>query len=182
LAGQMKKLRSHGITSDAREMINRPTNEIWNYQQLELGFNYRMTDIQAALGISQLENLDEWVARRNLIALHYEELLSDLPLHLPWQHPDSYSAYHLYPILLNRSATKVTQRQLYEALLDKDIRVNLHYIPIYLQPYYIRMGFQSGYCPNAETYFKSVISIPMYTTLTKEQIEYVASCLREVLM
>lgn len=182
LAGRMQRLRSHGITSNASEMLFRTEDEIWNYQQVELGFNYRMTEIQAALGISQLVNLDEWVLIRNTIAMQYTKLLSGLPLQLPWQHPDSYSAYHLYPILLSRSATKVTQRQLYEALHAKDIRVNLHYIPIYLQPYYIRMGFQTGYCPNAEAYFKSAISIPMYPTLSKEQIEYVAACLRGVLM
>jgi len=177
LADRMLRNRSHGVTSDAERMQERPVNEIWNYQQIGLGFNYRMTDIQAALGVSQMARLDEFVNKRQCIARRYDEALSGLPLHTPWQHPDSYSSYHLYPIRLKLSEIKKNQRQVYDSLRAAGILVNLHYIPVYRQPYYETMGFKAGYCQNAEQYHKAAISIPMYPAMSEAQQDLVVKVL-----
>ncbi|MCT2533597.1 UDP-4-amino-4,6-dideoxy-N-acetyl-beta-L-altrosamine transaminase [SAR92 clade bacterium H231] len=181
LADRMLRYRSHGITNDAGKMEPRPTDEIWNYQQISLGFNYRMTDIQAALGVSQMIRLDEFVSKRQSIAKRYDYALAGLPLQTPWQHHDSYSSYHLYPIRLKLGEDEQTQRQVYDALHAIGILANLHYVPVYRQPYYEAMGFKSGYCPNAEQYHKEAISIPMYPTMSEAQQDEVVSCLREAL-
>lgn len=166
LANRMVRNRSHGITSDVDQMQARPVNEIWNYQQISLGFNYRMTDIQAALGMSQMARLDEFVNKRQRIAKRYDEELAGLPLQTPWQHPDSYSSYHLYPIRLKLGEIEKTQRQVYDAMHVAGININLHYIPVYRQPYYEAMGFKAGYCPEGEQYHREALSIPMYPGLT----------------
>ena len=168
LAKKMILLRSHGISSALDDMEPRPKDEIWNYQQIELGFNYRMTEMQAALGLSQLKQLDYFVGIRQKIASVYDNALSHLDIKTPWQHPDGLSSFHLYPIQVNESSG-IGHRALYAALNDAGVKVNLHYIPVYLQPYYERLGFKQGYCPRAEAYFKSSISIPVYAGLTKEQ-------------
>jgi UDP-4-amino-4,6-dideoxy-N-acetyl-beta-L-altrosamine transaminase len=181
LADLMQRYRSHGITSSRDQMQPRPGDEIWNYQQIHLGYNYRMTDIAAALGLSQLTRVDEFVAQRHRIAERYDVALQDLPLQLPWQHPDSYSSYHLYPIRVLSGLTRYTQRQVYDALQATGINVNLHYIPVYRQPYYESLGFTAGYCPEAEQYHKETISLPMFPTLAAEQQGYVIRTLTEVL-
>ena len=181
LADRMLRNRSHGVTSDVERMQARPVNEIWNYQQIGLGFNYRMTDIQAALGVSQMARLDEFVNKRQCIAKRYDEALAGLPSQTPWQHPDSYSSYHLYPIRLKLGEIEKTQRQVYDTLRAAGILVNLHYIPVYRQPYYETMGFKAGYCPNAEQYHKEAISIPMYPTMSEAQQSEVVSCMRRAL-
>jgi dTDP-4-amino-4,6-dideoxygalactose transaminase len=160
-------LRSHGITSDAAEMQARPPLEIWNYQQTGLGFNYRMTDILAALGLSQMRRIGEFLARRHAIASRYDEALANLPVVVPWQHPESYSSYHLYVIRLKLGEIGRTQREVYDALRAAGVLVNLHYIPVYRQPYYEQMGFAVGYCPEAERFYSEVISIPMYPALAE---------------
>jgi UDP-4-amino-4,6-dideoxy-N-acetyl-beta-L-altrosamine transaminase len=175
IAGRMQRYRSHGITSNPDEMVARPDNEIWNYQQIDLGFNYRMTDIHAALGLSQMQRLEEFVAKRHDIAKRYDTLLSDLPIVTPWQHPDSYSSFHLYVIRLKLDEINKTHRQVYEALRAAGILVNLHYIPVYRQPYYEKMGFSLGYCPEAEKYYMDAISIPIYPGLIEEQQHYVTN-------
>ena len=179
LAKKMRLLRSHGITSDAEDMHSRPPEEIWNYQQITLGFNYRMTDIHAALGLSQMQRLDEFVTKRHIIAKRYDQMLSSLPVVAPYQHEDGYSSFHLYVISLKLGAISKTQRQVYEALRAAGILVNLHYIPVYRQPYYEQMGFLAEYCPHAERYYSEAISIPMYPGLTEAQQDQVMSALRE---
>ena len=168
LAKKMTLLRSHGISSTAEDMVQRPRDEIWNYQQIDLGFNYRMTELQAALGLSQLQKLDQFVVTRQTIASYYDHALSDVDIQTPWQHPDGLSSFHLYPIQVT-ATSGVDQQSLYQALTRAGVLVNLHYIPVYRQPYYARLGFKPGYCPHAEDYFKSSISIPVYASMTSEQ-------------
>ena len=168
LAKRMRLLRSHGISSSAADMQARPAQEIWNYQQIDLGFNYRMTDIQAALGLSQMQRLDEFVLKRHAIAKRYDKAFADLPVMIPGQGPDSWSSYHLYPIRVSLAASGKSQRHVYDAFMAASIIVNLHYIPVYRQPYYEAMGFKAGYCPASEAYHAETISIPMFTSLTVE--------------
>jgi UDP-4-amino-4,6-dideoxy-N-acetyl-beta-L-altrosamine transaminase len=181
LANRMRRHRSHGITSEPSEMRQRQKIEIWNYQQNRIGYNYRMTDIQAALGVSQMSRLDEYVHRRHQIADKYDTDLAALPLVTPWQHPDSHSSYHLYPVRLQLEKTRKTQRQIYDELHAAGILVNLHYIPVYRQPYYEDMGFNAGYCGEAERYFRDALSIPLYPTMTAMQQDEVISALGTVL-
>jgi len=178
LAKQMRVLRSHGITFDAAEMQPEPSDEIWNYQQIDLGFNYRMTDIQAALGLSQMHRLDEFVARRHALAARYDKFLADFPLFCPWQHPDSYSSFHLYVVRLKIGEINKSQREVYETMRREGVLVNLHYIPVYRQPYYEYKGFRSGYCVQAEKYYSEVITIPLYPALTDVQQEKVVDTIR----
>lgn len=173
LAKRLRLLRSHGITSEPTEMQPRPTNELWNYQQVDLGFNYRMTDILAALGVSQMERIDEFVTKRHVIAKRYDRALSRLPVMTPTQHPDTYSSFHLYVIRLKLDEIERTHRQVYDSLRAAGILVNLHYIPVYRQPYYERMGFRAGYCPEAERYHREVISLPMYPALSEAEQDQV---------
>jgi UDP-4-amino-4,6-dideoxy-N-acetyl-beta-L-altrosamine transaminase len=178
LATRMKKLRSHGITSDPFELETRPEAEIWNYQQKELGLNYRMTELQAALGLSQMDRLDAFVARRRLLAQRYDDKLLGLGLVTPQQSTEGLSAYHLYPVCVDTHATGVNQKDLYKHLIAQGIVVNVHYIPVYLQPFYQRLGFVRGYCPNAENYYQHCLSIPMYSSLSVQQQNSVVSKLK----
>lgn len=180
LAKCMRLLHSHGITRDANEMTHAADGP-WYYQQIELGFNYRMTDIQAALGLSQMKRLDTFVNKRHEIARRYNELLAELPLATPWQHPDSYSALHLYVIRLRLDEISKTHREVFEQLRAAGIGVNLHYIPVYLQPYYERLGFKQGYCPEAEAYYSGAVSLPIYADLTQTDQKYIADKLELVL-
>jgi len=182
LAKQLRLLRSHGISNDPTDMQVRPPNEIWNYQQIELGFNYRMTDLQAALGVSQMTRLDEFVINRHAIAQRYDELLTGLPVITPFQHEDGYSSYHLYVIRLKLDELNKTQHQIYDAIRAAGVLVNLHYIPIYRQPYYEKMGFTYGYCKEAERYYVEAISLPMYAGLTKAKQDRVVDVIREVVL
>ncbi|MSP36524.1 MAG: UDP-4-amino-4,6-dideoxy-N-acetyl-beta-L-altrosamine transaminase [Limnohabitans sp.] len=168
LAQKMNLLRSHGISSTSTDLEPRPADEIWNYQQIDLGFNYRMTELQAALGLSQLQKLDQFVATRKAIASYYDHALSGVDIQTPWQHPDALSSFHLYPIQVS-ATSGISQQALYQALTHAGVLVNLHYIPVYRQPYYARLGFKPGYCPHAEDYFKSSISIPVYASMTEAQ-------------
>ena len=166
LANTMVRLRSHGIIRDASEMTHSPDG-LWYYQQIELGFNYRMTDIQAALGLSQMQRLDEFVTKRHIIARRYDELLAQLPVVTPWQHIESYSSFHLYIIRLDLTA--LNHRELFERFRVNGIGVNLHYIPVYQHPYYTRMGFNINEYPEAESYYSEAISLPLYPALTENQ-------------
>ena len=165
LAKHMARLRSHGITRYPAEMTHPPDGS-WYYQQIELGFNYRMTDIQAALGMSQMRRLDDFVAQRHAIAQRYDDLLKDSVATTPWQHPDSHSALHLYVIRLKLGAMKTTHREVFERMRAEGIGVNLHYIPVYRQPYYAQMGFRPEDFPNAERYYAEAITLPIFPGLT----------------
>lgn len=181
LAKNLRLFRSHGITNTMADMKSRPLDEIWNYQQIDLGFHYRMTDIHAALGLSQMSRLNSFVEKRRSIAKRYDDNLAGLPIQLPLQSADTYSAYHLYPILIKPNREGVSQRQVYEAMYAANIKVNVHYIPIYRQPYYETMGFNSGYCPEAERYYKQALSIPIYPTLTDAEQDQVIHFLHKIL-
>ena len=174
----MQLLRSHGITRDEADMTQAPDGP-WYYQQVDLGFNYRMTDLQAALGVSQMQRLDKFVARRHAIANQYDELLIDLPLTCPWQHPDSYSGMHLYVIRLELTGLGKTHREVFESMRQANIGVNVHYIPVYLQPFYANLGFKQGYCIEAEKYYAEAISLPMYPGLTDAQQQKVVNELQK---
>ena len=180
LAKRMQLLRSHGITRDSNDMTHAPDGP-WYYQQIDLGFNYRMTDLQAALGLSQMRRLDEFVKKRHAIAKRYNLLLADLPVKTPWQHEDSYSGLHLYVIRLKISEISKTHRQVFESLRTRGIGVNLHYIPIYHQPYYEELGFKVGNFPESEQYYVEAISLPMYPGLTEVQQDQVVAAIREAI-
>jgi dTDP-4-amino-4,6-dideoxygalactose transaminase len=180
LASKMALLRSHGITRDPALMTHEADGP-WYYQQVDLGFNYRMTELQAALGVSQMERLDQYVERRHQLAERYDELLAELPVTTPWQYPDSYSGLHLYVIRLQLDKIGKTHRQVFESLREQGIGVNLHYIPVHTQPYYQRMGFQGGDFPEAERYYSEAISLPMFQTLNEAQQGRVVEALGKAL-
>ncbi|KAA1174714.1 UDP-4-amino-4,6-dideoxy-N-acetyl-beta-L-altrosamine transaminase [Marinobacter salinexigens] len=180
LASKMELLRSHGVTRDPALMTHEPDGP-WYYQQVGLGFNYRMTELQAALGVSQMERLDDFVSRRHKLARRYDELLADLPVVTPWQHPDSYSGLHLYVIRLKLGELGVSHRQAFESLRDQGVGVNLHYIPVHTQPYYESMGFSADDFPEAMQYYREAISIPMFHGLTFEQQDEVVEALKRAL-
>ena len=180
LANRMRRLRTHGITNEKELMHPRSENEIWNYQQIQLGFNYRMTDIQAALGLSQLQRLDEFVSRRHEIAERYNAELKSLPITMPYQASVAYSSYHLYPIRVSEAKSGKTQRQVYDSLWQNGIAANLHYIPVHRQPYYEKLGFKAGDFPESEKFHREVISLPIYPKLLDAQQADVINILKEL--
>jgi UDP-4-amino-4,6-dideoxy-N-acetyl-beta-L-altrosamine transaminase len=165
LYDRLIRLRSHGITRDPA-LMEGDSNGAWYYQQMELGYNYRMTDMQAALGASQMTRLNAFVTRRHELAQRYDRLLADLPLTSPWQHPDGYSAFHLYVVRVD--PTKATRRHVFDLLRAANIGVNVHYIPVHIQPYYRRLGFTDGMFPESEQYYSEAISLPMFASMTNE--------------
>ena len=172
--------RSHGITRDPQQMEG-DSQGPWYYQQTELGWNYRLTDLQAALGASQMNKLEAFVARRAALARRYDELLRDLPVTTPWQHPDTASAWHLYVIRLQLDRLKKSRREIFEALRAAGIGVQVHYIPVHTQPYYRRLGFRDGDFPEAEKYYAETISLPMFAGLTDADQDRVVEALKTIL-
>jgi len=177
LAEKLRLLRSHGITRDTKQFQG-PNEGGWYYQQVDLGFNYRMTELQAALGVSQMTRVDEFVARRHELQKRYDALLAPLPLTRPAQSPDGYSALHLYPVVLRDTARR---REVYDSLRAAGIGVNVHYIPVHLQPHYRRLGFEAGQFPNAESYYSGAISLPLYFDLTDALQDRVVAALTTAL-
>lgn len=177
LAQKISLLRTHGMTRE-ESLMTKESEGPWYYEMIGLGYNYRITDMQCALGLSQMSRLDDFVAKRHAVLRKYEELLSDCSeVVLPYQFDKNYSGLHLYPIVV--SADK--RKKVFEFLRDNGIGVNVHYIPVYLQPYYQKLAFEKGYCPNAEAYYNGAISLPMYPDLADEQIVYICNKLREAL-
>lgn len=181
LADRMELLRSHGITRNEQLMVGESDGP-WYYQQVELGLNYRLTELQAALGLSQMARLEGFLARRHAVAERYNILLENLPVVTPFQHMDSYSALHLYPIKLNLDMISKSRRGVFEGMRARGIGVNVHYIPVHTQPYYQQRGFKAGDFPVAEGYYSEAITLPLYPGLTIEQQDHVVSCLREELI
>ncbi len=180
LAQKMELYRSHGITRDTSLMTHEPDGP-WYYQQVDLGFNYRMTELQAALGVSQMQRLDAFVARRHELAERYDALLAELPVTTPWRAAETYSAFHLYVLRLKLDDIAKSRREVFEALRALGIGVNIHYIPVHTQPHYNTMGFKAGDYPEAERYYEEAISIPMYSTLSEADQDFVISAIRDAL-
>ncbi|ERM59169.1 Bacillosamine/Legionaminic acid biosynthesis aminotransferase PglE [Vibrio cyclitrophicus FF75] len=180
LADKMALLRSHGITRDP-EMMTEASHGGWYYQQVDLGFNYRMTELQAALGVTQMQRLDEFVAARHVLSKRYNQMLSELPLVLPYQLENTYSGLHLFVIRLKLDEISLTHKQVFDALRENGIGVNLHYIPVHTQPYYQAMGFTEGEFPESERYYQEAISLPMFHGMTEEQQNTVVRVVTEIL-
>ncbi|MEZ9665367.1 UDP-4-amino-4,6-dideoxy-N-acetyl-beta-L-altrosamine transaminase [Vibrio cyclitrophicus] len=180
LADRMALLRSHGITRDAEQMEG-DSHGGWYYQQIDLGFNYRMTELQAALGVTQMQRLEQFITVRHRLAARYNELLGDLPLILPYQLKDTYSGLHLYVIRLKLNEITLSHKEVFDALREAGIGVNLHYIPIHTQPFYKKMGFKSGDFPASIAYYREAISLPMFHLMTYEQQNTVVHKLRRIL-
>ena len=180
LAQRVRSLRSHGITRDAAA-LEQPAHGAWYYEQQALGLNARMTELQAALGLSQLQRLDAMQARRSALAERYDALLAGLPLRLPTRLPDRTLAWHLYAVELDTTRTSAQRAQVFDALRAADIGVNVHYIPIHTQPYYQRMGFKQGDFPVAERYYAQALSLPLFPSMTHAQQDQVVACLRSAL-
>ena len=180
LANQLQLLRSHGMTREAAHMHHAPDGP-WYYEQVALGFNYRQTDVQAALGLSQLGRLQAMHERRIELADRYDTLLADLPLRLPARLADRVSAWHLYAVEVDAARTPVRRLDVFNALRAAQIGVNVHYIPIHTQPYYRALGFQPGDFPAAEQYYAQAVSLPLFPALTAAQQDHVAATLRRAL-
>lgn len=173
--------RSHGITRDPRHMTKESDGD-WYYQQVALGFNYRMTDIQAALGASQMDRLDAFVARRRALAARYDELLRDLPLKTPFVMDGAQPSWHLYIVRIDFDRVHKTKQQIFAKMREKGIALNLHYIPVHTQPYYEALGFHAEDCPAAVEYYREALTLPLYPSMTDAEQEMAARALREVLI
>lgn len=180
LQERLQLLRSHGITRDPSRMTE-AAHGPWYYQQIGLGFNYRMTDIQAALGASQMRRLGEFVEKRQALAQRYDRLLAGLPVVTPARNPDAFSAFHLYVIRMQLQRLGKSRADVFTELRSRGIGVNLHYIPVHTQPYYARLGFRPGDFPEAERYYAEAISLPLYAALDEDQQDSVVQALKDTL-
>jgi len=180
LLARMQLFRSHGVTRDSK-LMTKETEGGWYYQQVDLGFNYRMTELQAALGVSQMQRLDAFVAKRHSLQDRYHSFLKDLPIVLPFQDQDNYSALHLYPIQIKLEEVTKDREQIFNELRKESVGVNVHYIPIHTQPHYLKFGFKDGDFPNSESYYSRTISIPLFHAMTVEQQDNVLDALKRVL-
>jgi UDP-4-amino-4,6-dideoxy-N-acetyl-beta-L-altrosamine transaminase len=181
LLSRMQLFRSHGITKDPKSMTKNSEGD-WYYQQIDLGFNYRMTELQAALGISQMNRLDEFVKKRHILKDRYDHLLSELPIMKPYSSSDTYSALHLYPIQIDRDKSNFSRVKLFNELRKKGIGVNIHYIPIHTQPYFLNMGFEYGDFPVAESYYQNSISLPIFSQMSFNEQDNIIDTLTSILL
>jgi len=181
LADKMSLYRSHGVTRD-QSLMTKKSDGPWHYQQINLGLNYRMTELQAALGISQMKKIDEFVTKRHILKERYDVLLADLPVIKPYQAEDCYSALHLYPIQIDLDKESKSRRQIYNELRENGIGVNVHYIPIHTQPYYQKLDFKEGDYPNSEYYYSRALSIPLFHSMNLNQQDEVCDALKKVLL
>ena len=175
LAEKLAQLRTHGITRDT-EIMQYKSEGPWYYEQLDLGFNYRVTDIQAALGLSQLSRLDEFIQKRRALVNRYNQALANLPITMPFEAEYCHSAWHLYMVRVDPNE----RRRIFEAMRKANIGVNVLYIPVHTQPYYQQLGFSWSDFPNAETYYRSAIALPLFPTLTHKQQDYVIQQLKDL--
>lgn len=180
LYDKMVMLRSHGITREPTKM-SKPSDGSWYYEQLDLGYNYRMTDIQAALGTSQMKRLDKFVAHRHEIAQLYDRMFTDLPIILPTRDVHNYSALHLYVIQLRTEIARKSRREIFNSLRLAGIGVNVHYIPVHLQPYYQSLGYKMGDYKQAERYYSGAISLPIYPGLSQNDQNRIVSIIKNIL-
>ena len=178
LSEKIDLYRSHGVTRDTKKMINKEEG-LWYYEQLLLGFNFRMSDIHAALGISQMNSLDKFISKRNELSQIYTEELKGLPLTIQRVRKEDLSAWHIFVIRLKLSELKLSRLEIYNSLRNKGIGVNVHYIPVHLHPFYKNLGFNKGDFPNSENYYDGAITIPMFTKLKKKEIKFVIQALKE---
>ena len=179
LLERMRLFRSHGVTRDPG-LMTKEAEGGWYYQQVELGFNYRMTELQAALGVSQMQRLDEFITKRHKLQERYDLLLEGLPIIKPYQDKDSYSALHLYPVKIQTNKVKNTKKEIFEALRKNGINVNVHYIPVHTQPYYENIGFKKGCYPNSEAYYDDTISIPLFSQMSVIQQDMVVKNFKKI--
>ncbi|NGZ76107.1 UDP-4-amino-4,6-dideoxy-N-acetyl-beta-L-altrosamine transaminase [Saccharibacillus alkalitolerans] len=176
---RLLQFRNHGMTRDPEEV--RSNEGPWYYEMQTLGYNYRMTDIQAALGISQMDKLDKFVEKRRMLADLYEQKLSKIPgVILPHQHKDALSSWHLYVVRFTSEFGTLNRKEIFEALRAMNVGVNVHYIPVYLQPYYRELGYNKGICPNAEAYYENAITLPLFPGMEEEDVEYVVECIKKI--
>ena len=181
LASSMIRLRAHGIVKQEKDIIEK-SHGPWYYEQVDLGFNYRLTDIHAALGLSQLSRIDTFVSKRNKLAKKYDRELGNLPIKKQVLLSSSYSSYHLYIIRIKEEGGKQNHLEIFKGLRRKNIGVNIHYIPIYMHPYYKHLGFKLGHCPEAEKYYSEAISLPIFSSISSENQNYVINSLRQLIL
>ena len=180
LSEKMQLFRSHGITRD-QALMSKKADGAWYYQQIDLGFNYRMTELQAALGVSQMDRLDEFIVKRHTLQERYDQLLKELPITIPYQSSLSYSALHLYPIQIDLRKIKIDREQVFNSLRESGIGVNIHYVPVHTQPYYLEMGFKVGSFPVAESYYSQAISLSLFSQLSFDDQDKIISTLKMAL-
>jgi UDP-4-amino-4,6-dideoxy-N-acetyl-beta-L-altrosamine transaminase len=178
LDARMKLFRSHGVTRDENFMTH-PSDGAWYYQQIELGYNYRMSDIQAAIGFQQTKRINNYISRRHSIAEYYDKSFQDVPINIPWQLPNTYSSYHLYVVTLDETINFEQHSRIFNLLRAKGIGVNLHYIPVHTHPYFESLGFKKGDFPVSENYYNRAISLPMYPTLLDVEQDLVIKSIKE---
>lgn len=178
---RMKLYKSHGITREKEKLIENTDKEIWNYAQETLGFNYRIPDINCALGINQMNRLDEFISKRHKIANRYDVAFKDSIIQIPSQNKDTFSSYHLYPIRIKENKYPKGRNFVFQELKKKNIGVNIHYIPVYRHPYFSNMGFKKGYCKEAEKFFQEVISLPIFPNLKLYEQNYIIKNILDIL-
>jgi UDP-4-amino-4,6-dideoxy-N-acetyl-beta-L-altrosamine transaminase len=180
LAEKLDLFRSHGITKN-KNFLKNNNDGPWYYEQIDIGYNYRMTDIHAALGISQINRIKSIIEKRHSIADRYSKELNGIPIFLPWQDPNQHSSFHLYVIRLDIKKASISHKDFFIKMRESNILVNLHYIPVYFHPYYQKLGFEKGYCIEAENYYKSAVSIPIFPTLSNDDQSMVIETIKSLI-